>query len=159
MSPWVERGGTLVNVNQVGPTGFTHARVPRFRWASMAACAPRPKDVSSAEPPRSTIRPWSSMCPRWGSGQVRSGNATAPAGDAQLFTNSATMALVLVRCTPARSMRRQDISSAIWLVDPDDALLRLKTFVETDAASARGEPASSAGRPAPSRRSSSRTHA
>jgi len=49
---------------------------------------------------------------------VNSGNATAPAGEAQFLTSSATIAPVLVSCTPARSMRRQDISSAIWFVEP-----------------------------------------
>lgn len=46
------------------------------------------------------------------------GKATAPAGVAQLWTNSATMAFVLVSRTPARSILRQAISSAMEFVEP-----------------------------------------
>ena len=49
---------------------------------------------------------------------MSNGKATAPAGEAQFFTSSATIAFVLVSRTPARSIRLQDISSAIWFVEP-----------------------------------------
>ncbi len=47
-----------------------------------------------------------------------SGKAIAPAGLAQFLTSSATIAFVVVSRTPARSMRRHAISSAIGFEEP-----------------------------------------
>jgi hypothetical protein len=49
---------------------------------------------------------------------VSGANATAPAGDAQSFTSSASMALVLVRPTPASCILHHAITSAIWSDEP-----------------------------------------